>query len=86
VGADQELYALVGRAPDETAAASVRDLRTAIAGLVASVDAEAGLRSADPDALRAARADVERARTAFSAALDAAEGRPRPASPEPSLP
>jgi hypothetical protein len=49
-----------------------------------AVDGEAGLTSADPDALRAARADVERARTELSAALDAAEGKPKPATPEPS--
>jgi cytochrome P450 len=57
------------------------ELRTAVAGLMAAV----GPGSADPDALRVARAGVERARAAFSAALDAAEGKPKRASPEPSL-
>jgi hypothetical protein len=85
VAADQQLYALARRAPDETRAASIRGLRTAIASLMAAIDAEAGLGSTDADALRVARADVERARAAFSAALDAAEGKPKPASPEPSM-
>ena len=84
VAADQQLYALAQRAPDETGAASIAQLRTATAGLTSAVDAEAGLTSEDPDALRAARADVERARSGFSAALDAAEGKPQPAAPEPT--
>lgn len=82
MAADQELYGLAGRAPDATRAASIAELRSAISGLMGAVDAEAGLTSTDPDALRAARADVERTRSDFSAALDAAEGRPKPASPE----
>jgi len=85
VAADQRLYGLALRAPDEAGTASIGELRTALAGLMEAVDGEAGLTSADPDALRAARADVERARTGFSAALDAAEGKPKPATPEPSL-
>jgi hypothetical protein len=85
VAADQQLYSLARRAPDEARAASIRELRTAIAGLMVAVDAEAGLTSTDPDALRAARAGVEGARAALSSALDAAEGTPRPASPEPSM-
>jgi hypothetical protein len=80
VAADEELYGLAGRAPDETRAASIRDLRAAIAGLMAAVDAEAGLTATGPDALRSARAAVERARAAFSAALAAAEGAPKPAA------
>jgi hypothetical protein len=80
VAADQELYALTGRAPDEKRAAPINELRTAIAGLLRAVDAEAGLTSQDPDALRAARAEVERARSALSDALDTAEGKtPQPA-------
>jgi hypothetical protein len=84
VAADQELYGLAQRAPDETGAASIARLRSATAGLMSAVDGEAGLTSEDPEALRAARADVERARSEFSAALDAAEGKPQPAAPEPT--
>jgi hypothetical protein len=84
VAADQQLYGLAQRAPEETGAATVAELRSAIAGLTAAVDAEAGLSSADPEELRAARAGVERARSAFAAALDAAEGTPRPVTPEAS--
>ena len=83
VAADQQLYALARSAPEETRAASIGELRTAMAGLMSAVDGEAGLTSTDPDALRAARADVERARSGFTAALDAAEGKPQPATPEP---
>jgi hypothetical protein len=86
VAADQQLYGLGRRAPDETRAASIVELRESIAGLTGAVDVEAGLTSTDSDALRTARAGVERARLRFSAALDAAEGRPAPASPEPSTP
>jgi LPXTG-motif cell wall-anchored protein len=86
VAADQELYGLARRAPDEARAASIAELREAIAGVMSSVDAEAALTSMAPDELRAARADVERARSRFSAALDAAEGKPTPVSPEPIKP
>jgi len=86
VAADQDLYGLARRAPDEARAASIAELREAIAGLMAAVDAEAGLASEDSAELRAARADVERTRLRFSAALDAAEGRPNPVSPEPPTP
>jgi hypothetical protein len=86
VAADQELYGLARRAPDEASAASIAELREAIAGLLGAVDAEAALTSMASEELRTARADVERARSRFSAALDAAEGRPAPASPEPVTP
>jgi hypothetical protein len=86
VAADQQLFGLARRAPDETSAASIAELREAIAGLLRAVDAEAALTSMGSDELRAARAEVERARSRFSAALDAAEGRPKPASPEPVAP
>jgi hypothetical protein len=86
VAADQQLYAVARRAPDETTAASVAELREAIAGLLVAVDAESALTSLDSEGLRSARADVERARSRFSAALDAAEGKPSPASPEPVTP
>jgi hypothetical protein len=86
VTADQQLYGLARRAPDETGAASIAELREAIAGLLGAVDTEAALTSMASEELRAARADVERARTRFAAALDAAEGKPTPASPEPVTP
>jgi len=86
VAADQQLYGLARRAPDETRAASVAELREAIAGLLTAVDAEAALTSMASGELRTARADVERARSTFSAALDRAEGKPKPASPEPVAP
>jgi hypothetical protein len=81
VAADQQLFGLAARAPDETRSASVTRLRKAIGGLISAVDAEVGLASTHPDALRAARADVERARSEFSLALNAAEGNPRRADP-----
>jgi hypothetical protein len=84
VAADQQLYGLARRAPDGSEAAAVGELRSAMAGLMGAIDGEAGLTSTDPEALRAARAEVERARSVFAAALDAAEGTPRPASPEPA--
>ena len=84
VAADQELYGLARRAPDETRAASVAGLRPAIAGLIAAIDAEASLETTDPDERRAARAGVERARSEFAAALDVSEEKPQPAAPEPA--
>jgi hypothetical protein len=83
VAADQQLYALAGRTSDWTRSASLSRLRTAIAALMRAVDAEASSTSTEPEALRAARADVERARSQFSAALNETAGTPRPTGPEP---
>jgi hypothetical protein len=83
VAADQQLFALAGRTSDWTRSASLSRLRTAIAGLMRAVDAEAASTSTDPEALRALRADVERARSQFSAALDEAAGTRRPTGSEP---
>ncbi|MDQ6772189.1 MAG: hypothetical protein M3024_04255 [Candidatus Dormibacteraeota bacterium] len=71
VAADQQLYGLLDQAPDAASTTSVTGLRAAIAGLIGAVDAEAALTAeAGPDALRLARSVVERARAAFTAALD----------------
>jgi hypothetical protein len=86
VAADQQLFGLARRTPDEPSAASIAELRDAIAGLLRAVDAEAALTSMASEELRTARAEVERARSRFAAALDAAEGKPKPASPEPVAP
>jgi hypothetical protein len=81
VAADQQLFGLARRTPDEPSAASIAELRDAIAGLLRAVDAEAALTSMASEELRTARA-----RSRFAAALDAAEGKPKPASPEPVAP
>jgi hypothetical protein len=73
IAADQQLFALGRSAPDDTRSGSVSRLRSAVGGLIRAIDVEAGLTSPDPDALRAARAAVERARLEFSSALDAVE-------------
>ena len=70
VAADQQLFALAGRTSDWTKSASLSRLRTAIAGLTRAVDVEASSASTDPEALRAARADVEGARSEFTTALN----------------
>lgn len=78
VATDQQLFGLSRSAPDENRTQVVSQLRTTIAGLIAAVDAEAGLTSSDPDELRAIRAGVEKARSEFKAALEIAkEGRPQ---------
>jgi hypothetical protein len=76
VAADQQLFALGRSAPDDTRSGSVSRLRSAVGELIRAIDVEAGLTSPDPDALRAARAAVERARLEFSSALDAVEPSP----------
>ena len=81
VAADQELFVLAGRTSDWKKSSSLSRLRTAIANLMRAVDGEARSTSTDPEALRAARGDVERARSQFSAALDETAGTPPPTGP-----
>jgi hypothetical protein len=73
IAADQQLFALGRSSPDDTRSTSVSRLRSAVGELIRAIDAEAGLGSPDPDALRAARAAVERARSELTSALDAIE-------------
>ena len=82
VAADQQLFVLAGRTSDWQKSASLSRLRTAISSLMHAVDAEARSTSTDPAALRAARAEVERARSQFSAMLDEAAGTPQPTGPK----
>jgi len=70
-GVDQQLYALQPTAPDAERSARVERARSAVAGLRQSLQTltERVAGNADASAQRQAAAEVDRARTALSAAL-----------------